>query len=117
MSRRPSDKDRLERLDRRIDALETRTRRKPGARMDEGAGAGYRLVAELVSALLAGLGLGWLADQVLTPAPAGILVGVLVGAATGIYLVTVTASRMSARERARNGPAPDAPPEPDEDEA
>jgi len=115
MSRRPSDKDALEDLNKRLDALETRTRRKPGLTGDDGAGAGYRLVAELVSSVLAGLGLGWLSDQFLTPAPLGILVGVLVGAAAGIYLVVLTASRMSAKARARSGPVASVPDDPEED--
>ena len=115
MPKRSSDKDALERLDERLEALESRTRPKPSRFADEGSGAGYRLVAELVSAVLAGLGLGWLADQYVSRPPVGMLAGVLIGAVLGVYLVVRSASRMSAKVRAEQGTAPPVPFDDEED--
>lgn len=115
MPKRPSDKDALERLDERLDAFESRTRPKPSRFADEGSGAGYRLVAELVSAVLGGLGLGWLADRYLGVTPWGMLGGVLIGAVLGVYLVVQTATKMSAKARAEHGIAPSVPFDDEED--
>ena len=49
--------DALKRLDERLEAFQTRNERKP-FRYDDTSGAGYRLVAELIGGVLAGLGFG-----------------------------------------------------------
>lgn len=109
MSKRPSDEDALKRLERELEAAEARTRRKPKRYGDEVASGGYRLVAELLSGILAGLGLGWLLDRWAGTAPWGIIVGVLLGTAVSIFLVVKSAGRMSARAAKEHGPAPAVP--------
>ncbi len=89
------------RLDRRLDALAASSRREPrefGA--EGGAGAGYRMLGELVGGVLAGLGLGWLFDRVAGTAPFGLIGGVLAGMAGSIFLVVRSAGRMSRAAQA-----------------
>ena len=68
-----------------------------------------------VSAVLGGLGLGWLADQYVSRPPWGMLIGVLLGAVLGVYLVVKSASRMSAKVQAEQGTAPSVPFDDEED--
>lgn len=74
----------------------------------EGSGAGYSMVAELVSGVLGGLGLGWLFDKYAHTGPIGLIVGVLLGTVAGIFLVVKTASRFSdqAQKRSPGEPVP-----------
>lgn len=73
----------------------------------EGAGAGYRLVAELIGGVLAGLGLGWILDRITGASPFGLIGGVLIGAGGSVFLVARSAGRMSkaAESPAASGPA------------
>jgi ATP synthase protein I len=87
--------DALQRLDERLEAFKARNTRKP-VRWDTGSGAGYRLVAELIGGVLAGLGLGWLADRVLGITPWGLIVGVLLGAGASVFVVARSAGRMTS---------------------
>lgn len=100
MPKPPTDEEALERLDKRLDALAARTTRKGGTGFsDEASGAGYRLVAELVSGVLGGLGLGWLVDRYAGTSPFGMISGLLLGTIAAVYLVVKAASRMSDRAR------------------
>jgi ATP synthase protein I len=92
------------RLDDRIGALEASQVRKPLSFDAGGPGAAYRLVAELVGGVLAGLGFGWLLDRYLHTSPFGLIGGVLVGAGLGVVLVVRSASAMSDASR---GSGPD----------
>jgi ATP synthase protein I len=115
MPKPPTDEEALERLNKRLDALSARTTRKRSGYSEEASGAGYKLVAELVSGVLGGLGLGWLVDHYAGTSPFGLIVGLLLGTIAAIYLVVKTASRMSDRSR---GPAAERPvPFDDEDDA
>jgi ATP synthase protein I len=108
MPKQPSDEEALARLGRRADALEARTMRKRTGLSAEGSGAGYSMVAELVSGVLGGLGLGWLFDKYAHTSPVGLIVGVLLGTVAGIFLVVKAASRFSdqAQKRSPGEPVP-----------
>jgi ATP synthase protein I len=98
MPKQPSDEEALARLSRRVVDLHARTtRRRTGFSSEGGADAGYRMVAELVSGVLGGLGLGWLFDQYVHTTPFGMVVGVLLGTVAGVILVVKTASRLADR--------------------
>jgi len=75
---------------------------------EESSAVGYRMVAELVSGVLGGLGLGWLFDKYAGTGPWGLIAGVLLGTVAGVFLVVKAASRLSnqARERSPGGPVP-----------
>jgi ATP synthase protein I len=109
MPKQPSDEEALARLDRRVDALHARTTRKRAEVSDE------RLVAELVSGVLGGLGLGWLADHFVGTSPFGLIVGGLGGAIASIVLVVWSASRMTSDQARPGAPADPAPLDDEED--
>jgi ATP synthase protein I len=115
MPKQPSDEEALARLSRRVDDLQARTSRRRTGFSEGGAGAGYTMVAELVSGVLGGLGLGWLYDQYVGPRPLGIVVGVLLGTGAAVFLVVKTASRMSGQAQKRQ--PGEAVPFDDEDES
>lgn len=102
MPKQPSDEEALARLGRRADALEARTMRKRTGSSEEGSGAGYRMVAELVSGVLGGLGLGWLFDKYAHTSPLGLIAGVLLGTVAGVFLVVKAASRLSDQAQKRS---------------
>jgi ATP synthase protein I len=108
MPKPPTDEEALERLDKRLEALTARTKRKGTGFSDEASGAGYRLVAELVSGILGGLGLGWLVDRYAGTTPFGMVAGLLLGTIASVYLVVKAASRMSdqASKAAPGRPVP-----------
>ena len=97
----------LKRFDERYDALAASSRR-PRRRFgsDEGAGAGYTLIGELVGGVLTGLGLGWLLDRVAGTAPFGLIGGMLIGTVASIYLVVRSAGRMAASAPAKEEDGP-----------
>jgi ATP synthase protein I len=103
MPKQPSDEEALARLGRRVDALEARTTRKrSGFSSEESSSVGYRMVAELVSGVLGGLGLGWLFDKYAGTRPWGLIAGVLLGTVAGVILVVKAASRLSDQAHARS---------------
>ena len=108
MPKQPSDEEALARLGRRVDALEARTTRKRTGFSEESSSAGYQMVAELVSGVLGGLGLGWLFDKYAGTRPWGLIAGVLLGTVAGVILVVKAASRLSdqARKRSPGEPVP-----------
>jgi ATP synthase protein I len=79
--------DPLKRLGEQIDKVRLQARkgeRKGGDVTSGGAlGFGLRVSIEMVSALIVGVGLGWLADHFLGSRPWGIIAGFLLGSAAG----------------------------------
>ena len=104
------------RLDDRLAALDVSTRRTPQAFGSEsGAGAGYRLIGELIGGVLAGLGLGWMVDRFAGTAPFGLIVGVLLGTGASVFVVARSAGRMATVAEARPGQPGAAPADDDKD--
>ena len=104
----PPDDDAFQRLDRRLDALAASNRRAPRAFGSEaGAGAGYRMLGELVGGVLAGLGLGWLLDRTAGTQPFGLIGGVLIGMGGSIFLVVRSAGRMAGAAETQTAPKAD----------
>lgn len=96
---------RLDDLDRRLKAFD-REGSKGGAREREarrakGAGAGARLVTELLAGVLGGLLLGWFIDRRAGTAPFALLLCLLLGAA-GAFNNVLKESR-PGRGRAQDG--------------
>jgi len=106
--------DALQRLDERLEAARARNERKP-FRWDDSSGAGYRLVAELIGGVLAGLGFGWLADRFLGTSPWGLIVGVLAGAGVSVFAIARSAGRMAGKAE-KNMTAPSASDDADDDD-
>ena len=98
----------LKRLDERLDALATATRREPRHFGQESSAAGgYRVLGELIGGVLAGLGLGWLVDRIVPAvSPWGLIVGLLLGMGAAVYAVVRSAGRMNNSAEAK--PAPNA---------
>jgi len=96
----------LKRLDERLDALATATRREPRKFGQESSAAGgYRVLGELIGGVLAGLGLGWLLDRIIPAiSPWGLIVGVLVGMGVAVYALARSAGRTSNTAEARPAP-------------
>jgi ATP synthase protein I len=90
-------------LDKRLDALDQTSRREP-VRFDEGSGAGYRVVGELIGGVLTGLGFGWLLDRIAGTNPWGLIGGMLIGTGVSIFLVARSAGRMTGAVDKKVGP-------------
>jgi ATP synthase protein I len=113
---KPPHDEAMKRFDKRYEALAESTRRKPQRyEMESGAGAGYRLIGELVGGVLTGLGLGWVVDRVAGTQPIGLIGGMLIGTGVAIFMVVRSAGRMSGAPAARTGDDPAAAPAQDED--
>jgi ATP synthase protein I len=82
-------------------------RGEPEARLT-GFGLAFRVGVELVSALLVGVGLGWLVDKWLGTKPWGLVVFFFLGAAAGILNVYRTVAAMG---QAPSAAPPEGPPE------
>jgi ATP synthase protein I len=107
----------LKRFDQRYEALAETHRRKPrGFGAESGAGAGYRLIGELVGGVLTGLGLGWVADRLAGTQPWGLIVGLLAGTGVAIFMIVRSAGRMSGAQPPNTGHAGAKAPAPDQDE-
>jgi len=65
--------------------------------MFAGSDEAWTMVAELVSAVVTWAGIGWLLDRWLGTAPWLLLIGILIGSATGFYLVLLRSNRMWAK--------------------
>jgi len=112
-----SRQDPLGRLDKALDAFEAGRARKPAPALVGGeASGGYRLVGQMLSGMLGGLGLGWLFDRILHTNPWGLVCGLLIGTGLSIFATVRVAARMSAAEQAKRGP-PQAVPDDDDAEA
>ena len=107
----------LKRFDARYDALAASQQRGSKVHdMESGAGAGYRLIGELIGGVLTGLGLGWGVDRFAGTAPWGLIGGMLIGTGAAIFMVVRSAGRMSGAMVKQAGPTLPAAPAPDEDD-
>jgi ATP synthase protein I len=107
-----SGRDPLARLDSDLASFEAGRQKAPSG-MGGDAGAGYRLLGQMLGGVLGGIGLGWLVDHYAHTSPWGLVLGLLIGAGLSIYSAVLTASRMGARMGSGTGPAA---PGPDDDE-
>jgi ATP synthase protein I len=110
---RPAEEDRatLARLDTELAALEARRKKAPAGLGSE-AGAGYRLLGQMLGGVLGGIGLGWLVDHFAHTSPWGVVLGLLIGSGLSIYSTVRTATRMGAR----TAPGPTVRPRDDDDD-
>lgn len=106
-------RDPLAQLDSDLASFEA-SRRKASSGLSGEAGAGYRLLGQMLGGVLGGIGLGWLVDHFAHTSPWGLVLGLLIGAGLSIYSAVRTASEMAAR--LGSGKGPPAPPDDDEDE-
>lgn len=106
-------RDPLARLDSDLASFEAGRRKAPSG-MGE-AGAGYRLLGQMIGGVLGGIGLGWLVDHFAHTGPWGLVLGLLIGAGLSIVSTVRTASRLSARTEVKASPLA-AVPDDDEDE-
>jgi ATP synthase protein I len=113
---RPGDsgRDPLARLDSDLASFEAGRRKAPSGTSGE-AGAGYRLLGQMLGGVLGGIGLGWLVDHYAHTSPWGVVSGLLIGAGLSIYSAVRTASRMSARMGSGTGPASPGPGDDEDD--
>ncbi len=113
-----SGQDLLGRFDEALNAFEAGRQKKPAAALIGGeASGGYRLVGQMLSGMLGGLGLGWLFDRLLHTNPWGVVCGLLIGTGLSIFTTIRTASRMSASAQARPGSFPAASDDDDDKQA
>ena len=106
----------LRRFDQRLETLAAAQKRGPARfDMEGGAGAGYRVLGELIGGVLTGLGLGWLLDRIAGTQPLGLIGGLLGGTGVAIFLIVRSATRMSGAAAART-PRPQAATLQDQDE-
>jgi ATP synthase protein I len=104
--------DPLARLDTDLASFEAGRRKTPSGMGGE-AGAGYRLLGQMLGGVLGGIGLGWLVDHYANTSPWGLVCGLLIGAGLSIYSTVRTASRMG--DRMGSGTGPPAPPDEDDE--
>jgi len=107
-------RDPLAQLDSQLASYDAR-RKTPAAGPTGEAGAGYRLLGQMLGGVLGGIGLGWLVDHFAHTSPWGLVLGLLIGAGLSIYSTVQTASRMSAKTQGNSEPVA-ALPDDDEDE-
>jgi ATP synthase protein I len=100
----PARDEAFRRLQERIGHFESSRVRKRRFEVEGGAGDGYRLLAELIGGVLAGLGFGWIVDQVAHTSPWGLIGGVLIGTGASVFMVVRSAGRMSAEAKAAADP-------------
>ncbi len=107
--------DPLGTLDKDIEAFEA-GRRKTRSTVAAGmaGGDGYRVLGQLLSGLLGGIGLGWLLDQVAHTTPWGLVSGLLIGTGLSIVSTVRMASRFGAGTNSQ--PPPDVPATVDDDD-
>jgi ATP synthase protein I len=89
-------------LDARIAAFEARkaAEQPKRAEHEKSSTDGYRLLADLIGGVLAGLGLGWAFDGFAGTKPWGMVGGLLIGMGFSIYLVVRKATKLSAQASA-----------------
>lgn len=109
----PSHDEARKRLDARLEAFEARRAPKGAAVAGVFSGEGFRFLGEVVSGVLGGTGLGWLADRFLNTQPWGLIGGLLIGTGLSIFVAVRTAARTQRDALAKAGPLPSVP---DDDE-
>ena len=65
----------------------------------DGADEAWTMVSELVAAVVTWGGIGWLLDRWLDTAPLLLMIGIVIGTATGFYLVILRHNRMIDQSR------------------
>jgi ATP synthase protein I len=105
----------LHRLGEELQAFEAERTRPASSRAARAVGEGYRLLAELIGGVLAGVGFGWLVDQFAHTAPWGMAVGVSLGAGLSVFMAVRTAVRMGRNTLDEGPPIGPAPLDDDED--
>ena len=81
------DAEKLKDLDQRLKAIEARNSKSVDHGAEVGANKGMQALGELIGGILAGLGLGWVADKYLHTTPWGMIVGTLLGMVAAVYAV------------------------------
>lgn len=102
-------------LDQDIEAFEA-GRRKNRSTVVAGmaGGDGGRVLGQLLSGMLGGIGLGWLFDRVVHTSPWGLVLGLLIGTGLSIVSTVRMASRFGAK--ANSHPPLDVPASVDDDD-
>jgi ATP synthase protein I len=103
-------------LDQRLAAAEAAQARRESNDSHQAMAQGYRFVGEVVGGVLMGAGFGWLADRFFTPAPLGLIFGLLVGSGLSIFVAVKTAAKTTKDAMAKAGPLPSVADDEDEDE-
>lgn len=80
-------------LDQRLAAAEAAQARRASGDSHRAMAQGYRFLSEVVGGVLMGAFLGWLADRFITPAPLGLVIGLLAGSGLSIFVAVRTAAR------------------------
>lgn len=106
----------LKRLDEQADALESRNAETPQDPGYQAMSYGYRLLAEMIGGVLVGLAVGWVFDYFVGSAPAGIIVGTLLGFGVSIWMAMRSAKRLGDKMSKDWGPPVDLPDDADENE-
>jgi len=102
-------------LDQRLAAAEAAQARQASTDSHRAMAQGYRFVGEVVGGVLMGAGLGWLSDRFITPAPLGLVFGLLLGAGFSIFVAVRTAAKAQKDGLEKAGPLPSVPDDEDED--
>jgi F0F1-type ATP synthase assembly protein I len=95
-----------ESLDRRLAAAEAAQARRVSGDSHRAMAQGYRFLGEVVGGVLMGAGLGWLSDRFITPAPLGLVIGLLAGAGLSITVAVRSAARTQRDASATAGQPP-----------
>ena len=106
----------MKRLHERADALEAKTVRQVPDYGSKAMAGGARLVAGLLGGPLVGLAFGAGFDFLAHTAPWGLIVGILVGFVTSVFLAVRAAQRMSETAKREGWPTEPAVPFDDEDD-
>ena len=109
--------DPLGTLDQDIEAFEAgRRKSRSTAAAGLAGGDGYRVLGQLLSGLLGGIGLGWLLDKVAHTTPWGLVGGLLIGTGWSIVSTVRMASRFGAKTNSQPPPGVPAADDDDDDE-
>ena len=118
MSNAPESRDKaIKRLNEQADALERRSETRLSHEMagQKAASQAWRIIADLLGGVFAGLALGYVVDRFAGTNPWGLITGVLLGFALSIWMARQTANRIMAEAKA-SGEPPQSVPFDDEDE-
>lgn len=102
-------------FEQRLGALEAERSAKASFAAGKSLNEGYRLVANLISGVLVGAGLGWLIDYFAHTSPFGLVGGLLIGTVASIITVVRASARMS-QQALKDHPAPAVPFSDEDDE-
>jgi len=105
--------DRLDALEKRIEAAKSARRKRTGGAPSSGPGfsqgeVAWRMVVELVSGMVLGLAIGYGLDVVFHTLPLFLVIFSLLGFGAGVRVMMGTAREMAKTATAAEKPAPDA---------